>query len=77
APPVPDRSFAGLRESAVSRLYGLGRRVRVERPLPRAFDGEESLEGAIAGLDAEGALLVETREGVRSLWSGTVLFPPG
>ncbi|MDR2611704.1 MAG: hypothetical protein LBG06_02305 [Deltaproteobacteria bacterium] len=68
--------FAVLLDAASSRLHGLGGRVRVERPCPQARPGETSLTGRIVGLDAAGALLVETREGIRALWSGTLLSPP-
>ncbi|MDR1037475.1 MAG: hypothetical protein LBT40_13220 [Deltaproteobacteria bacterium] len=71
------KGFAGMRELAASRLFGLGRKIAVSRPAPAAFEGETSLEGRMAGLDVTGALLVETRQGTRSLWSGTVLFPEG
>ncbi|MDR1081871.1 MAG: hypothetical protein LBQ79_13160 [Deltaproteobacteria bacterium] len=87
--PVPDRGpgrnpcapvlrtgFPDLMDAAASRLYGMGRRVLVKRPAPAASEGELALEGRIAGLDAGGALVVETSRGPRSLWSGTVLFPP-
>lgn len=71
----PGLGFAELIGDATSRLYGLGRPVRVERPAPQNSEGEAFLEGILAGLDESGALLVETPDGFRALWSGTLLFP--
>ncbi|MDR3153047.1 MAG: biotin--[acetyl-CoA-carboxylase] ligase [Deltaproteobacteria bacterium] len=75
-PSGPDsRDFPKLQAAATRLLYGLGRPIRVERPGPQASPDEVFLEGILTGLDGAGALVVKTPEGLRALWSGTLLFP--
>jgi len=59
--------FRALRESWLARARGLGEALIVR--LPR-----EELQGRFAGIDEEGALLLETGEGLREITAGEVFF---
>lgn len=61
------RGFAAVREAWLARAQRLGQEIRVR--LPRA-----ELAGVFAGLDQDGALLLETPSGARRIDAGDV-FP--
>ncbi|MGE0420515.1 MAG: biotin--[acetyl-CoA-carboxylase] ligase, partial [Acetobacteraceae bacterium] len=60
--------IAPVREAWLARAQGLGEQIRVRLP-----DGE--IHGCFAGMDGEGALLLETGPGVRrTVTAGDVFF---
>ena len=59
--------FAALREPWLARARGLGEPITVR--LPR-----EELHGTFAGIDAEGALMLETQGNTRAITAGEVFF---
>jgi BirA family biotin operon repressor/biotin-[acetyl-CoA-carboxylase] ligase len=61
--------FAPLRSAWMERAHGLGRSVEV-----RLDAGSET--GVFAGLDDDGALLLDRDGGRRRIMAGDVLFPP-
>lgn len=61
------RGFAAVREAWLDRAHGLGQGIRVH--LPKA-----EFPGIFAGLDADGALLLDTPTGRRRIEAGEV-FP--
>jgi BirA family transcriptional regulator, biotin operon repressor / biotin---[acetyl-CoA-carboxylase] ligase len=61
------RGFAAVRAAWLARAHGAGEAIRVR--LPR-----EEFAGCFAGLDEDGALLVETKSGRRRVEAGEV-FP--
>ena len=62
------RGFATVRESWLARAQRLGQEIRVR--LPRA-----ELAGVFAGLDQDGALLLQTQAGARRIDAGEVFAP--
>ena len=58
--------FAGFAVEWQARHAHAGRRVRI------LADGAETIEGCAIGVDADGALLLETAAGVRRIVSGDV-----
>ena len=63
------RGFAALREAWLAHAPGLGQALRVRLP-------QAELEGVFAGLDQDGALLLETPAGARRIEAGEVFFAP-
>jgi BirA family biotin operon repressor/biotin-[acetyl-CoA-carboxylase] ligase len=61
------RGFVMLREAWLERAQGLGREIRVRLP-------KDELHGIFAGLDQDGALLLETKTARRRVEAGEV-FP--
>lgn len=59
--------FEPLRQAWLSRAHGLGRTVRVAQ-------GEQMVEGRLAGLSPRGELELETPEGRRLIAAGDVYF---
>jgi BirA family biotin operon repressor/biotin-[acetyl-CoA-carboxylase] ligase len=62
-----DEGFTGLREPWLKRARGLGEPITVR--LPR-----EELHGTFAGIDADGALVLETKGRTRTISAGEVFF---
>lgn len=60
--------FEPLRQAWLIRAHGLGRNARVAQ-------GEQMLEGRIAGLSPRGELELDTPEGRRLIAAGDVYFP--
>lgn len=60
--------FEPLRRAWLQRAYGLGRQARV-------VQGEQTLEGRIAGLSARGELEFDTDTGRRLIAAGDVFLP--
>jgi BirA family biotin operon repressor/biotin-[acetyl-CoA-carboxylase] ligase len=63
------QGFAALREAWLARAQGLGQAIRVALP-------HDEFTGRFAGLDADGALLLETGSTTRRVSAGDV-FPAG
>lgn len=61
------RGFAAVRAAWLARAQGVGEAIRVRLP-------QEEFSGRFAGLDEDGALLVETKSGRRRVDAGEV-FP--
>ena len=59
--------FAAIRDAWLARARGVGQPIRVRLP-------GETLEGRFAGLDSDGALLLDRPDGRRRIASGEV-FP--
>ena len=60
--------FAPLRAAWTEHAHGLGKPAR-------ASVGQETVEGIVEGLDADGALLLRAPEGtVRRITAGDVIF---
>lgn len=64
-----DDGFAPLREEWLKRAAGIGKETEVRL-------GEERLCGRFVDIAADGALLIETAEGLRTITAGDVFFPP-
>jgi len=62
-----DRGFMALREPWLARARGLGEPITVRLP-------NEELSGRFGGIDAEGALLLETDGMLRKISAGEVFF---
>jgi BirA family biotin operon repressor/biotin-[acetyl-CoA-carboxylase] ligase len=62
-----DEGFSALREPWLARARGLGEPITVR--LPR-----EELHGVFAGIDGEGALVLETQGATRKITAGEVFF---
>lgn len=63
-----ENGFAAVREQWLARAVGRGERVEIRLE-------NEQFSGIFSGLDSEGALLVETPAGMRSVSAGDVFFP--
>lgn len=64
---LEQEGFEALRQAWMSRAYGLGREARV-------LQGEQTIEGRIAGLSSRGELELDTVSGRRLIAAGDVLF---
>lgn len=64
---LQNEGFAPLRQAWLAKSYGLGEWVRTA--------GAEPVEGAFIGLDADGALLLDTSRGCVRITAGEVFFP--
>lgn len=62
------QGFAPLRKAWLSRAHGVGHNVRV-------VQGEQALEGRLAGLSERGELELDTAEGRKLVSAGDVYFP--
>src|SRR5690606_17254933 len=60
--------FEPLRAAWLQRAYGLGQEARV-------VQGEQTLEGRIAGLSSRGELELDTETGRRLIAAGDVFLP--
>jgi BirA family biotin operon repressor/biotin-[acetyl-CoA-carboxylase] ligase len=60
----------GWRQLIEQRLYMLGEEVKIK---PGVSEDSELIEGRLIGINESGALLLETTEGVRSVFSGAQL----
>ncbi len=65
---IEREGFEPLRRAWLSRAHGLGQHARV-------LQGEQTLEGRIAGLSARGELELDTEAGRRLVAAGDVLLP--
>lgn len=63
-----DDGFAPLREAWLARAQGLGETAEVRL-------GEERVRGRFLDIDSDGALQLETAEGLRAITAGDVFFP--
>lgn len=64
---LEQEGFEALRQAWMSRAYGLGREARV-------VQGEQTIEGRIAGLSSRGELELDTVSGRRLIAAGDVFF---
>jgi BirA family biotin operon repressor/biotin-[acetyl-CoA-carboxylase] ligase len=62
--------FAPIAEAWTARAHGLGQSCTARLPA-------ETIEGVAEGLDADGALRLRTRSGMRRITAGDVFFGPG
>ncbi|MEQ1706752.1 MAG: biotin--[acetyl-CoA-carboxylase] ligase [Terricaulis sp.] len=64
---LAEEGFEPLRRAWLSRAQGLGHQVRV-------LQGDQALEGRVAGLSARGELELDTQDGRRLIAAGDVFF---
>ena len=65
---IPSEGFEPLRRAWLARAHGIGQSARV-------LQGEQTIEGRIAGLSPRGELELETDTGRRLIAAGDVFFP--